>query len=122
MYLLWTILYALGSLLFQQKLVPLELRLAKASGSKISGANEFHDAHLQLGQQDAAMAMMAPMSTKDFFAAAQFLELSQDERLAKPSFESFTAGYELQDDSYEIPAAVAVDSMYGHGPQFGRSP
>jgi hypothetical protein len=30
------------------------------------------------------------------------LELSQDDKLAKPSFEAYPAGYELGDDSFEI--------------------
>ena len=38
--------HPLGSLVFQQKLLPLELRLAKASGSVIKGANEFFGAAL----------------------------------------------------------------------------
>ena len=33
--------HPLGTLTFQQKLVPFELQLDKASGSEISGANEF---------------------------------------------------------------------------------
>ena len=36
--------HPLGTLVFQQKLVPFELRMAKASGSKVSGANEFFGA------------------------------------------------------------------------------
>ena len=28
--------------------------------------------------------------------------MSQDDKLAKPSFESFTAGYELGDDNFDI--------------------
>ena len=104
--------HPLGSLLFQQKLVPLELRLSKASGSKIDGANEFFGAKLTLSQ-DADAATPKPVDTrKDFFAAAQFLELSQDDRLAKPSFEAYPAGYELNDDGYELGAIMANDLGY----------
>ena len=94
--------HPLGSLLFQQKLVPLELRMAKASGSKITGANEFRGAALTFTQGDGAPAPKPLTTRTDFFAAAQFLEMSQDDKMAKPSFESFPAGYELQDDSYEL--------------------
>jgi len=43
----------------------------------------------------------AAQPVSDFFAAAQFLKLSQDERLSKPSFEAFTAGYVLGSDDYQ---------------------
>jgi hypothetical protein len=95
--------HPLGSLTFQQKLVPLELRLAKASGSKIDGANEFFGGALQLKQgQNVVPQPKLPDTRTDFFAAAQFLELSQDDKLAKPSFESYAAGYELRDDDFDL--------------------
>ena len=103
--------HPLGSLTFQQKRVPLELRLAKASGSKISGANEFRTPELQLTQGASSQGKNLVKRT-DFFAAAQFLELSQDDRLAKPSFEAFTAGYELSDEGYDLGARVATNLSY----------
>ena len=99
--------HPLGTLAFQQKLIPLELRLDKASGSGIKGANEFFSPALKLSQQGNALPQGKPLSTKhDFFAAAQFLEMSQDDRMAKPSFETFAAGYELGDDSFELGSVV----------------
>jgi len=105
--------HPLGSLVFQQKLVPLELRLAKASGSRISGANEFYGAALLLSQAGDAVPQNKPASTRtDFFAAAQFLEMSQDDRMTKPSFELFTAGYEVDDDAYDLGEIVEVTLSY----------
>ena len=105
--------HPLGTLVFQQKLLPLELRLAKASGSRISGANEFFGPALSLSQGGTAVPPGKPLSTRpDFFAAAQFLEMSQDDRMAKPSFESFAAGYELGDDSYELGPVVPETLEY----------
>ena len=104
--------HPLGSLLFQQKLVPFELRMAKASGSKISGANEFRDAALHF-TQGAGEPQPKPLATRtDFFAAAQFLDMSQDDRMSKPSFEAFPAGYELEDDAYELGAIVPETLNY----------
>jgi hypothetical protein len=103
--------HPLGSLVFQQKLVPLELRMAKASGSKVSGANEFLSPALQFAQGENTE--VKPVSTRsDFFAAAQFLELSQDDRMSKPSFELFTAGYELNDDTYDLGEIVEQTLNY----------
>lgn len=102
--------HPLGTLVFRQKLVPFNLRLAKASGSLIEGANEFYDGALAFGQGDqAAPPPGSPAPVTDHFAAAQFLELSPEDRLTKPSFEPFTSGYELGDDDYELGELVAVD-------------
>ncbi len=105
--------HPLGTLVFQQKLVPFELRMAKASGSKIDGANEFFGGTLQLTQDGQPVpGAPAPQPRSDFFAAAQFLELSQDDRLAKPSFESYTAGYELGDDSFALSEVIEETLNY----------
>ncbi len=104
--------HPLGSLVFQQKLVPLELRMSKASGSLIDGANEFFGAALHLTQGAAAPANKASTVRNDYFAAAQFLELSQDERLSKPSFEAYPAGYQLRDDGFELDTLIEVELGY----------
>ena len=95
--------HPLGSLGFRQKLIPLELRLAKVSGSKIDGANEYSGPALVLTQAAAPPQPAQPCDTnKDFFAAAQFLDMSQDDKMAKPSFEAFPAGYVLRNDDYAM--------------------
>ncbi len=104
--------HPLGSLVFQQKLVPLELRMSKASGSLIDGANEFFGAALHLTQGAAAPANKASTVRNDYFAAAQFLELSQDERLSKPSFEAYPAGYQLRDDGFELDTLIEAELGY----------
>ena len=99
--------HPLGTLVFQQKLVPFELRMAKASGSAIDGANEFGEGKLVLTQNGQPVTGLPAASKRsDFFAAAQFLEMSQDDRLAKPSFEQFTAGYEVGNDDFTLGAIV----------------
>lgn len=91
--------HPLGSLGFQQKLIPLEVRLNKVGGSKIADANEYFGPALTLSQ---GAASTPPQPLKDFFAAAQFFDMSQDDKMAKPSFEAFPAGYVLSDDAYEL--------------------
>ena len=93
--------HPLGTLTFQQKLLPLGLKLDKASGSLIDGANEFGAGALVLTQPGGVAADLgSAQPVNDFFASAQFLEMSQDERLSKPSFEAFPAGYVLSSDAY----------------------
>lgn len=83
--------HPLGTLTFRQKRLPFELKLDKASGSLIDGPNEFFGGALVIGQNQQA----GGVALQDAFATAQFLEMSEDDKLAKPSFERFTAGYEL---------------------------
>jgi hypothetical protein len=105
--------HPLGTLVFQQKLVPLELRMDKASGSAIDGPNEFDTPALTLTHQDIVVTGLShPTARNDFFAAAQFIEMSQDDSLAKPSFEPFAAGYELGDDGYALDGIVAAPLDY----------
>ena len=96
--------HPLGSLTFQQKLVPFELALDKASGSKIDGANHFSSGALALtqGGVPAPVGSATAQALNDFFATAQFIEMSQDDKLAKPSFESYVAGYQLASADYEM--------------------
>lgn len=96
--------HPLGSLTFQQKLVPFELKLDKASGSGIQGANEFSNGALVLtqGRNPASIGSVLAQPLDDFFAAAQFLDMSQDDKLAKPSFEAFAAGYRLASEDFDM--------------------
>lgn len=106
--------HPLGSLTFQQKLVPFELHLDKASGSKIDGANEFSGGALALSQAGAptSVGTAAAQTTSDFFAAAQFIEMSQADRLSKPSFESYPAGYRLASEDFEMGTIFPEDIGY----------
>jgi hypothetical protein len=96
--------HPLGSLTFQQKLVPFELHLDKASGSKIKGANEYFGGALALTQDGnpTSVGTASAQATNDFFAVAQFIEMSQDDRLSKPSFESYVAGYRLASEDFDM--------------------
>lgn len=106
--------HPLGALTFQQKLVPFALRLDKASGSKINGANEFSDGALALTQGGAptSVGTAAAQTTSDFFAAAQFIEMSQADKLSKPSFESYTAGYRLASEDFDMGEILTEDLRY----------
>ncbi|HSW23933.1 MAG TPA: DUF6603 domain-containing protein, partial [Burkholderiaceae bacterium] len=105
--------HPLGTLTFQQKLLPFELKLDKASGSAIDGANEFFGGALALSQGGPPVGDLgAAQPVRDFFAAAQFIEMSQDDRLAKPSFESFAAGYALGSDAFAAVDATPYDLDY----------
>ncbi len=96
--------HPLGALNFQQKLLPFELRLDQASGSKIKDVNEFGDGALVLvpGLDPPPISPSVVQPTSDFFAAGQFIEMSDADKLSKPSFELYTAGYKLASKEFDM--------------------
>jgi hypothetical protein len=87
---------------FLQKRLPLAKKLAKLGSDAIDGDTEIAIDKLVFG----AIEKAADKLLDDSFAAAQFLELSEDELLSKPSFDRFTAGLEVGQRDYAFGAAV----------------
>lgn len=81
------VLDPLGGLTVRQSVVPLELEIARFGGSVPADGRVFRITALTVNGATVAFERVS-----DFFAPAQFLELSDDERLAAPSFEAMPAG------------------------------
>jgi hypothetical protein len=82
------LLHPLGDLAVRQRIVPLGIEINRFGSAAVSGDRRYDVAVL------APDGSLAPGVTtvQDEFAPAQFLELSDDERLARPSFERMGAG------------------------------
>ena len=50
--------------------------------------------------------------TKEHFAPAQFIELSEEEKLSRPSFERFTAGAQIQSSKVDTSTHIAKGLIY----------
>src|SRR4029079_16840599 len=72
-----------------------------------SGARRFTVA-VTLG---GAQPYPAPTPLKDQFAAAQFFEMSDDEKLARPSFELMEAGLQFGADALAHSSAVSTTTF-----------
>ena len=81
-------LHPLGTLTVKQNVVPLNLDIARFGQTTPAGARRFTITSVSLGGQSQA----APPPVRDFFAPAQFFEMSDDEKLSRPSFEALPAG------------------------------
>ncbi len=81
-----------GSLKVQQRVVPLGLTIEKFGAGAPQGDTLFNITALTV---DGVAQITTPLT--DAFAPAQFLNLSDDEELASPSFETFNAGVALGD-------------------------
>lgn len=82
-----TRVHPFGTLIISQKMIPLNLQMDKFGNQSISDIHNVAIQTVAIGTQTAAIT-----SIKDFFAVAQYKELSDDEKLSIPSFEEFNSG------------------------------
>lgn len=80
-------LHPLGSLTVKQSVVPLDIDISRFGQAAPSGARRFTITSVTVGGN---VETKDPI--RDFFAPAQFFEMSDDEKLSRPSFEVMSAG------------------------------
>jgi hypothetical protein len=88
---------------FVQKRLPLAKRLDKLGSDGIDGERTIAIGTLVFG----AIEKSPDRTRDDNFPAAQFFEMSDDDRLAKPSFDRFTSGFESGQKDYQFERAIA---------------
>jgi hypothetical protein len=81
------VLHPFGTLEVSQKVAPLNLALARVGAQRIDGGKTFHVDVVAAGNGDAQAD-----PTREQFAPAQFLDLSDAEKLSRKSFERYDAG------------------------------
>lgn len=96
-------------LTFRQKYVPLGMRLQRLGSKRPLAANRFGAPVLSL--PDGADSFPAS-AVKDHFAAAQFFDVSEADRLQGPSFESYDAGLTVAVDSFDTGELVGDSFDY----------
>jgi hypothetical protein len=97
--------HPLGSVAFHQRVVPLNVEISRMGQAALAGANRF-SVEVAVGG--------SPQSTqplKDSFAAAQFFEMSDDEKLARPSFEQFDAGVRFDAGGLSHSSSVSTATL-----------
>ena len=108
---LTTLAHPLGRFVFSQRIVPLGLTLQRFGDGGIAGANRFDLASLTVGGQSLSLAQRVPV--RDHFARAQFLEMTEEERLTRPSFEEMDAGVEFSSAAFTVSVnAIGADMEY----------
>ncbi|MEJ2155540.1 MAG: hypothetical protein P8X96_09410 [Desulfobacteraceae bacterium] len=80
-----------GGLAINQTVLPLGIRLDKFGAQKIAGSDRFE---LQLADGDDRL--LSTTAEKDLFAPAMYLELSEEQKLSRKSYERFPAGIKMQ--------------------------
>lgn len=96
----------LGDLVLRQNVVPLDTpALDVFGGAPLAGARSFHIDEVKLGTVTQALSPV-----RDLFAPAQFFEMSDDEKIASPSFVEMASGVLLGSTAVQFDAARVVPS------------
>jgi len=126
------VVHPIGRLEVRQKLLPLDLKLAKFGNAPVTGHDTFRITAFEAGPPGALIALeRKPL--KEFFARAQFEELSANDKLSLPSFEQLVAGAQagasdmsLGGDAQWRPLAyesIVIDGdLIARPPAKGRTP
>jgi hypothetical protein len=93
------LLHPLGRLAVSQQVVPLGLSIDRFGNARPSGPNRFSIDRASVGGTDVSTSPL-----NDQFARAQFFDMSDEEKLTSPPFETMPAGVEVG------------ASTLGHGP------
>jgi hypothetical protein len=84
------LLHPLGTLTVKQSVVPLNMDISRFGPAAPAGVRRFTISNVSLGGLG-----QTTQPVKDFFAPAQFFEMSDNEKLSRPSFEPMAAGVSI---------------------------
>jgi hypothetical protein len=79
--------HPMGTLTVQEKVVPLDLVITRYGNAAPSDGDEFSIESVKINAQTESIRTIS-----DYFAAGQFLTLSDGDKLSTPSFEKYDAG------------------------------
>jgi len=82
--------HPIGTLQVREKVVPLDLPITKYGNATPSDGTEFAIPNVQINGQAENI-----QTFKDYFAAGQFLTLSDADKLSRPSFEKYDSGLNI---------------------------
>jgi hypothetical protein len=89
------LLHPLGTLTVKQSIVPLDIDISRFGQAAPAGARRFTISSVSLGEPS-----QTTRPVKEFFAPAQFFEMSDDEKLSRPSFEPMAAGMSIGSEEF----------------------
>jgi hypothetical protein len=98
-----------GELNVRQRVVPLGVRIQRFGPTRPVGATRFEITGAEVGGADATERSDP---NRDYFAPGDFFELTEAEKLARPSFESMSAGCRIASEGVSEPAGVETNFGY----------
>jgi hypothetical protein len=96
--------HPLGRFVFSQRVAPLGLTLEKYGENPIAGPNRFDVTSVTVGAADGRRQDVTGRSTmvREHFARSQFLKMSEEDKLTRPSFEEIDSGVEFSSAAFEV--------------------
>ncbi|MEU1818818.1 DUF6603 domain-containing protein [Streptomyces roseifaciens] len=94
--------HPLGSLTVIERVAPLGLTLQRFGNARIKGPDRFDAGSVTIGTQTLA----TPPTVTESFTRAHFVEMTEEQKLAAPSFERFTAGISVGTQAYTVPTGA----------------
>jgi hypothetical protein len=95
--------HPLAELAVRERIVPLDMLITKFGNAPVSGDNKFS---LRAFRTDTNAEITAVEAITDSFALAQFVDMSDDQKLASPAFTPETAGIRFTTGSFAYGPAV----------------
>jgi hypothetical protein len=99
--------HPLASLSVRQQVVPLGIEIQVYKNARPSGDRRFEITSVAVNG-----TLVSKDNVEEFFAPAQFFEMSDDEKLAQPSFEAMSAGVIAGDDDFTHGVAIPSEVTY----------
>lgn len=100
--------HPLGCLQFSQTRLPLDLELQRIGSTRINGPTRFTVEGARLGKGGA---MVKPQLTDDYFALAEYRNLSDNDKLTRPQLERLTSGCRFGNGNYSAGTAAPDQSL-----------
>ncbi len=97
--------HPLGQLRVTQKVAPLGVSLEKYGENRVQGANRFDLTEVRVG----STVINNPQMTKEYLSRGDYIKLNEEDRLTKPSFESFDVGVAFGSADYVTPEGAATE-------------
>jgi hypothetical protein len=99
----------LGGATVRERVVPLNRTITKFGEGPVSGPGRYTLSGVAFGSSTKSVP---PTTVQEFFAPAQFEEMSDAEKLSRPSFEKMDAGFSLASDAVTVGAACGTDALF----------
>ncbi len=99
--------HPLGRLALRQFALPLGIELTRVGGARAT-RERFEVTSVRVG----GGAPVRPAELRSPFAAGQYLDLSEDEKLSRPAFEPMVAGFEVGGEGATFGPAESADLTY----------
>lgn len=101
-----------GRIQVKQRVAPLDVALDHYGSASISGTTTFSMTSPKMGTLAVEEGDTEPVS--EYFAAAHYFDMTEEEKLSAPSFESFPAGIVMGDDGLSAGGAETDTFTYDH--------